>query len=129
MCYYTLCYLLMPVFDSTIVVRILFLKTSEHYMVCGQMIGLGKQSETYTTELFLPGTWLLYTASFFLVKCVTGFTYQVKMELSEEDDDIISKWFKVVNFHSTMKNMFTFNCLLLLLQNINNLMVIGGGQM
>ena len=94
------------------------------------MIGLGTQSETYTTELSLPGTWLLYPGSFFLVKCVTRFIIQVKMELSEEDDDIISKWFKVVNCHSTMKNMFTFNsCLLLLLQNINYLMAIGGGQM
>ena len=46
------------------------------------------QFETYTTELFLPGTWLLYPASFFLVRCVTGFILPAQMKLNGEDVDV-----------------------------------------
>ena len=65
------------------------------------------QSETYATELFLPGIWLLYPASFFLVKRVTGLSIQEKLELklSGEDADIVSKSVKVVNSHSTLKDV------------------------
>ena len=50
----------------------------------------------------------LYPASFFLAKYVTGFIIQGKMKLSEEDADIVSKYFNVFNYHSTMKDMFFF---------------------
>ena len=52
---------------------------------------------------------------------------KVRLKLSEEDADIVGKWFKVVNSHSTMKDVFVF-CSLLRLQNINNF-ITSGGQM
>ena len=44
------------------------------------MTGLGVYSETYTTELSLRGTWLLYSTSFFMVECVTGFIIHAKIK-------------------------------------------------
>ena len=68
-CNYTLCVFVIDVyFDKVLVVKILLWKSVEHIGVwVDDWLGYIMQSITYTTELFLPGTWLLDRAPFILV--------------------------------------------------------------
>ena len=78
------------------------------------MIGLGIYAIWNPhNRVFLPGTWLHYPASFFLVKCVIYWVYSwCKWKLSREDVDMQQK-------RSSVREM------LMLLESHSKLAVIG----